>query len=153
MQSINTRADLDAIAGTPRHAAYIAALAGTIYRLEKDDQNHTWVIHQDTTHIERLGYTLADFPQASPPDLPAYVDQSFLVPATVSMRQARLALAGAGLLSAVDAAVAAASQAVQIEWEYATSIERTWPTLAALQSALGLTDQQLDALFTTAAAL
>lgn len=76
-----------------------------------------------------------------------------LVPASVSMRQARLALAAAGMLDMVSAAVAAAGQTVQIEWEYATSVDRHWPTLGALQQALGLSDAQLDALFVTAAAL
>ena len=51
------------------------------------------------------------------------------VPQSVTMRQARLALLGAGLLDDVDAALAAipdATQrrAAQIEWEYAATVER-----------------------------
>lgn len=75
------------------------------------------------------------------------------VPQCVTMRQARLALLYAGLLGAVQAAVAAAPQAVQIEWEFAATVDRNWPMLAVLQSALGLSDAQIDALFITAGAL
>jgi hypothetical protein len=75
------------------------------------------------------------------------------IPATVTMRQARLALHAAGLLATVTQAVAAAGPEVQIEWEYAATVDRTWPTMLVLQSALGLTDAQIDALFIAAAAL
>ena len=79
------------------------------------------------------------------------------IPSSVTMRQARLALLGAGLLAQVDAAVAtipgAAGDAARIEWEYALSVERESPLVASLTAVLGLTDAQLDALFTTAAGL
>lgn len=77
---------------------------------------------------------------------------------SVTMRQARLALLGAGLLDDVDAAIAAIpdtvqSRAAQIEWEYAQTVDRNSAFTQQLAPALGLTDQQLDALFTQAAAL
>lgn len=79
------------------------------------------------------------------------------VPQSVSMRQARLALFGAGLLSAVEAAISAQAEptksVIKIEWDYATSVDRNWPTLLALRAALGLTDDQLDQLFITAVKL
>ena len=73
------------------------------------------------------------------------------VPASVSPYQARQALNVAGLLDAVEAAVAAADRSVQIAWEYATTIERGSPFISAMKSAIGLTDQQLDDLFIAAA--
>lgn len=84
-----------------------------------------------------------------------YADQAITpaIPQSVTMRQARLALHAAGLLPTVVAAVANASEAVKIEWEFAATVERTWPTLIALQAALGLTDAQIDALFVAGAAL
>lgn len=80
------------------------------------------------------------------------------VPTVVTMRQARLALLQAGLLSQVEAAIAAIEdaaqrQAVQIEWEYAAEVDMTHPWVQALATALGLTAAQLDALFTQAAML
>jgi len=78
--------------------------------------------------------------------------------ASVTMRQARLALLGAGLLDAVEAAIAAMPDATQrraaeIEWEYAQTVDRESPFTQQLASGLGLTSEQLDALFTQAAAL
>ena len=62
-------------------------------------------------------------------------------------RQARLALAGAGLLPAVEAWVAAQGAAAQIEWEYASEIRRTVGLVTSAASTMGLTDEQIDALF------
>lgn len=79
------------------------------------------------------------------------------VPAEITMRQARLALLGAGKLAAVDAAINAmtepAKSAAKIEWEYSNTVQRHNGFVAALGPALGLTDAQIDALFVAAAAL
>ena len=75
------------------------------------------------------------------------------VPHSVSMRQARLALLGAGLLDSVDAVVAQSPRAVQIEWEFATDVWRDRDLVASLGGALGLTDDQIDGLFIAAAAI
>lgn len=81
-----------------------------------------------------------------------------VIPQSVTMRQARLALLGAGLLDDVDAAIAAITdpaqrKAAQIEWEYAQTVDRNSPFTQQLAAGLGLTAEQLDALFTQAAAL
>ena len=80
------------------------------------------------------------------------------VPTIVTMRQARLALLQAGLLSQIEAAIAAIEdagqrQAIQTEWEYAAEVDMTHPWVQSLASALGLTEVQLDDLFTLAATL
>ena len=79
------------------------------------------------------------------------------VPQSVSMRQARLALLGAGLLSTVDAAIDAQAEPlksqIEIEWTYATEIDRQRPTLLALAPALGLDSDDLDSLFIAASQL
>jgi hypothetical protein len=79
------------------------------------------------------------------------------VPESVSMRQARLALLGAGLLDAVESAIAGlpgdAGKAAKIEWEYATEIRRDNPLFAQLSAALGMSAAQLDDLFIAAAGL
>lgn len=84
-------------------------------------------------------------------------DARALIPRSVSMRQARLALMGAGLLQAVNDAVAAMpgveGDAARIEWEYALSVERNSPLVSGLSASLELTAEQLDALFTAAAVL
>ena len=79
------------------------------------------------------------------------------VPAEITMRQARLALLGAGKLAAVDTAINAmdepAKSAAKIEWEYSNTVQRHNGFVAALGPALGLTDAQIDALFLAAQAL
>ena len=69
----------------------------------------------------------------------------------VSMRQARLALLAADLLDDVEAMIVQADRAVQIEWEYATVVDRASPLVEAIGTALNLTDVQIDALFADAA--
>lgn len=81
-----------------------------------------------------------------------------IVITVVTMRQARLALLQSNLLSQVEAAIAAIEdpaqrQAVQIEWEYAAEVNRAHPWVQSLAAALGLTEAQLDDLFTLAATL
>ena len=79
------------------------------------------------------------------------------VPSVVSMRQARLALLGAGLLASVDAAIdslpSPQKEAARIEWEYATEVQRSSGLVPMTGAALGLDDAALDALFIEAAAL
>ena len=92
---------------------------------------------------------LADWVAAYVPPPPEPVQ----VPQVITIRQAKLALLAAGLLDDVDAAVAAADRATQIEWEYATEVRRNWPTIAAVVSVAGLTEEQVDGLFIEAATL
>jgi hypothetical protein len=72
---------------------------------------------------------------------------------SVTMRQARLALLQSGLLDQVNAAIAASGGAAQIEWEYASEVVRGSPLVQSLAAGLGLTNTQLDDLFTLAASL
>ena len=79
------------------------------------------------------------------------------VPKVVTMRQARLALLGAGLLPGVTAAINAMDspqkEGAQIEWEYSQTVERNRGFVLLLGAALGLTELQLDNLFVAAGAL
>jgi hypothetical protein len=72
----------------------------------------------------------------------------------VTMRQARLALLQLGLLTKVDTAVLdSTDNALKIEWKYATDVRRDWPSLISVATALGMTSQELDDLFTLAKGL
>lgn len=80
------------------------------------------------------------------------------IPTSVTMRQARLALLQLGLLDDVEAAIASIPdevqrRAAQIEWEYASTVERDSQWVQNLAGALGLSDEQLDQLFQLAATL
>lgn len=80
-----------------------------------------------------------------------------VVPRVVTMRQARLALLGAGLLQQVDQAINVLPEpqqsAARIEWDYSSEVHRDRAFVQQLGQALGLSDEQLDALFIQAAAL
>lgn len=86
--------------------------------------------------------------------LPASVSA---VPFAVTMRQARLALSGAGLLSSVQSAIDAmeepAKTAAQITWDYSTEVQRDNGLVSQIAPGLGLDDAAIDALFITASGL
>lgn len=110
-----------------------------------------WLADGSHHVIDRLG----DVP---PPDaLIAPPTRATTVPASVTMRQARLALLQAGLLATVDAAVAAMTgpegEAAKICWEYSAEVWRADPFLTQLTAALSMTNEQVDNLFTVAATL
>lgn len=75
----------------------------------------------------------------------------------VTMRQARLALLGAGLLDDINAAIdslpSPQKEAARIEWEYSQEVQRHNGFVSLLAPTLGLTEPQLDELFATAATL
>lgn len=75
------------------------------------------------------------------------------VPASVSPLQARRALRAANLLATVTAALEAADDETREAWEYATEIRRDNALVAAVAVGVGLTTEQVDALFIAAAAL
>jgi hypothetical protein len=85
----------------------------------------------------------------TPPPIP--------IPNIVTMRQARLALLSAGVLSLANAAIAAMTgvegEAARIEWEYAQEVKRDAPLVLGMATALGLSEAQLDNLFTLAGTL
>ncbi|WP_313135526.1 hypothetical protein [Stutzerimonas nitrititolerans] len=96
------------------------------------------------------------------PEHVAHEDGSWVVPPTpvpqsVTMRQARLAMLGAGILDDVETAIVAMEgdegRAARIDWEYALDVRREWPLINSLGSQLGLTEQQIDDLFIAAASI
>lgn len=128
-----------------------------------------WISHQFST-INATLYDVA-LPEKFLPGAWSYDGQTWAVtnqtaldehfaiaiPQSVTMRQARLALLAAGLLPAVDAAIASMPEpdktAAQITWEFAATVDRGFGMVPQLAAALGMTETQIDALFIAAAAL
>lgn len=129
---------------------YAEVTSGVVTNITKADadvaRERGWVPAADDTAIGDL-WDGAVFSKPPPPPVK--------VPQSVEMRQARLALLGAGLLSKVDAAIAALpspqKEAAQIEWEYSNQVHRDRALVRSLAPALQLTDAQVDALFIAAA--
>jgi hypothetical protein len=91
------------------------------------------------------------------PAVVAFLNPPAPVPQTVSMAQARLALIGVGLFNTIDAGLQALPEPQRTTaltaWEYAPTVSRTGTLVTTLASQFGLTDAQLDGLFTAAAAI
>jgi hypothetical protein len=92
-----------------------------------------------------------------PPSLAAI--QAYLVahpapvPQIIGAMNAKVALSRAGLLAAVQTWINGQSAERQLIWNTATDFRRDSPLIAAGAAALGLTSDQLDALFITAATI
>lgn len=95
------------------------------------------------------GWVESDPPEVLPPAVP--------VPASITMRQARLQLHAIGKLAAVQDAINQLPEppktSAQIEWDYAAVVERASPFVALLTPALGLSDEEMDELFIQASKL
>ena len=98
-----------------------------------------WIAEGNTPEPEYTEAELAELEKAK-------------IPQSITPRQARLALLNAELLDEVDAMLAA-NREWQIEWEYATVIERSSPLTSAMAMQLNLTDTQIDEMFIEAAQL
>lgn len=91
------------------------------------------------------GCTVTDY--VPPPPAP----KKEPVPDVITMRQARLALLGAGLLDDIDNAIAALPEphksAAKIEWEYSSQVQRNNGFVDKLAPMLGMSKEQIDQLF------
>ena len=107
-----------------------------------------------------MGTSLDDHAQMLADWIAAYVPpppEPVAVPQIVTMRQARLALLGAGKLTDVNNAINAlpspTKEAALIEWEYSQEVNRQNGLVSQLAPLLGMTEADLDALFIAGAAL
>jgi len=102
---------------------------------------------EDWAALMASGIPIAPYEQPEPP----------LGPLTA--RQLRLGLVAAGFsLGDVEAAIDAIEdqtdrEVARIEWEYATTFERSHPLIEQVGAALGLTPEQIDAMWAEAATL
>jgi hypothetical protein len=105
-------------------------------------------VEQGMVRDEDGGFAFPPAPQYEPP-----------VPASISPLQARNALRAWGIGKAEIAAFFASiedqlqREAAEDAWEYATSIERANPLIAACAAHLGKTAEEVDQFFRDAAAL
>ena len=95
------------------------------------------------------GYEWVELPYAAP----VITEPVILVPQVVSRAQFILALLQIDLLDEVEAAIAAADRAAQINYNERLEFERSFPLIATMAAVLGKTDADIDALFVLAATL
>lgn len=121
----------------------------------KDNANNVYAYSVDGSQDEFIS---SDFVSISEEEAKLLSKQPELIPQSVTMRQARLALLRANLLDSVEASILAIPDTVQqkaakIEWEYAQTVDRDSSFTQQLAAGLGLTSVQLDALFLEASQL
>ena len=89
--------------------------------------------------------------------LTARIDELTALPETIANWRAKAVLALAGLIPAVELALDSMPEpgrtVARYAWDGGADLARNGPTVLALAAALGLTDEQLDAMFTQAASL
>jgi len=78
---------------------------------------------------------------------PVAVDRIITPIMQISPRQIRMALTQLGLRNDVEAAVAAGDQDTKDWYEFSTYFDRHHPQVLAMAQALGVDDQELDALW------
>lgn len=105
-----------------------------------DGRNATVPIESsEYQRLEELEVTIDDYVEP-PPEIPA----------VVTPLQARKALSAAGLRDDVETWVSEQPLDIKDAWEYATAIYRDDPVITQAAAALGMTPQQVDALFVAA---
>jgi len=93
----------------------------------------------------------------TPEELEAAIKKYSIDRKPLSMRQTRLALLDAGLLSQVEDSIASLPEPdkskAEIEWQYAKEVYRNDDWLISLSEELGLSSSEVDDLFYNAYAL
>lgn len=92
----------------------------------------------DASTIEGVTVEVLPEPEPPSPEPTGYVT----TPAKL-----RLVLLGAGLLDTVEAAVQQADRETQLMWEFSLEYLSNHPKLVAMATALGINQEQMDALF------
>lgn len=134
--------------------------ADRVYRQLQDDPD-AWALYAsvyDTSPYEADDGEGGTVTVTPPFKFGMLAESTLPVPSEITPRQSRLVLAKHGLLASVSNAIAAIEdeqqrQVAEIEWEYATRIERSAPWVTALHAGLGLDKADVDSLFIEAATL
>jgi hypothetical protein len=121
-----------------------------MYFKDKENKLH-WL--DDATHVELLPKDSVEITDEEAEQIRLDSIAIPPVPLVVSMRQARLALLQVGLLGVVQSAIDNGSQEDKITWEFSTEVARDFPVVQNFKTTLGLSEGQLDDLFTLASTL
>lgn len=110
-----------------------------------DHNNYEWLVMGDPSAQFQIGetYTYEQWEKYNLDDATVRLNQ---VPNQITARQARIVLHRHGLLNSINQ-LCASDPVWQIEWEYATYVDRYSPLINGMCLALGLTEDEVDALF------
>jgi hypothetical protein len=105
-----------------------------------------WNLHMQHPNYIWNGTTLIEY-------VPPYIEPVPYIPLSISPRQARLQLFKDGRLETVDYLISQQPKSVQLEWEYATSIERNNTLVIQLCTVMGMSIEDIDIMFQKASLL
>ncbi|WP_234836062.1 hypothetical protein [Sinorhizobium meliloti] len=134
----------------------------SVINVEYNHPKHGWIpFTANPNDVENHGRELFDLASAGTvaPYVPLTTEETRQNMRPLTARQFRLGLVGAGLTPAQVTATIEAMPAgsdketALIEWEYATTFNRMHPLIATVGAALGLTDEQIDAMWTASLSL
>ena len=140
--------------------------AGRVQLAQLSDDPEDGAPQEQIAHLTTLapyeGFTCIceDYTGTAPETDPALwrwdgtkITASTPVPESITPRQVRLLLLQQNMLDQVETMTKSQDRATQITWEFASEFRRDNPLLGALATNLGLTQQQIDQFFISAAAL
>jgi hypothetical protein len=138
---INDRKDLDAAPAAVRER-FMGGIASSINQWKWE--NGDWVLRQNATDIERFGFTVADFPDAPVPEMPAYNPDDRALEqaresASLSRADFKLGLLEMGELDNVQALMddPATDPRIKIMYEDSGRFNRMHPDLLQLAQVMG----------------
>ncbi len=79
-----------------------------------------------------------------------YESSPSIVPTSITIRQAKIAISRAGKLAEVKAAIASLDEETKINWDDALEFSRSSAIILSIASTLGYNSNQIDNLFRTA---
>ena len=119
----------------------------TVWYVHRRDDGEIASAHEEL----QPGYAEEGLDDATNPEIVAYRKKVAGTPRiSVSRLRLKLALAAAGKLDAVEAAVVAAGAVAQLYWANATAFESDHRLVAQIGAALGMTTDEIYALFVAA---
>lgn len=137
---INSRADLDALEGTPAHEQFMALLASSLWRLERDDANERWIAIEDNSTINKFGFVREDFPNATAPDFPVWEPVDNNVKSITKLQFVEWCETNNKLSDFT--ALLDSDAVLKLKWDAALSLEVDHPLVVGAAQALGVTDVQ-----------
>lgn len=150
---INTRADLDAVKGTPAYDNFMNTLRGSLFNVRKDSELRQWVADETNDLIEKFGFVRSDFDPITPPVLPEYKPESPEV-FKCTPWQIRKKLNEMGIRTQVEQLVADSTDFnIKDGWEYATEFISNDPFVVSFGQMLGYDAEQTTQLIKEAGEL
>ena len=128
-----------------------------MWKYYKDIDNKIYAYEADGSQDDWISSDLISISEKEAESILKFETEKTIRVESVTLRQAKLALLHVGVYSEIDQEIKSLPGdegiAARIEWEYASSVERDSPLVTTLTHKRGMTEDQLNDLFTLASTL